>query len=152
MSGYRPGEAAAQLGIAAPTLRRWSVQFVDYLDAGASAAIAQDGGGVERRYSDRDIALLRRVSGLLARGLTYEQARRQLVETKNQEPRTALTQVPDAGMVLVELASTQRETIAAQKETIGYLKAELERVRAEQERQRLHYLGIIRKLIERLQG
>lgn len=151
MSGYRPGEAAAQLGIAAPTLRRWSVQFADHLDAGASAAIAQDGGGVERRYSDRDIALLRRVSGLLARGLTYEQVRRQLGE-QEPEPSTALAQIPDAGMVLVELASAQRETIAAQRETIGYLKAELERVRAEQERQRLHYLGIIRKLMERLQG
>jgi DNA-binding transcriptional MerR regulator len=149
MSGYRPGEAAAQLGIAAPTLRRWSVQFADYLDAGASAAIAQDGGGVERRYSDRDIALLRRVSGLLARGLTYEQVRRQIGE---QEPGATLAPAPDASMVLVELASAQRETIAAQRETIGYLKAELERVRAEQERQRLHYLGIIRKLIERLQG
>lgn len=150
MSTYRPGEAAQQLGIAAPTLRRYSVQFAAHLSPSASAAVAQGGGALERRYTARDIATLKRASGLLARGLTFDQVKQQLGQADDAPaPAHQITLTPDTGLALVELVSARGETIAAQRETIALLHAEVERLKADLERQQQRYMGIIRKLVER---
>lgn len=147
MSTYRPGEAAAILGVASATLRRYSVQFSDYLSPSASAAVADGGGALERRYTESDIALLKRASGMLDRGLTFDQVRGQLGEHTAPEPRQ-LAIAHDTGLALVEAVSAQRETIAAQKQAMALMQAEIERLRAALERQRKSYLAVIRMALK----
>lgn len=136
------------LGVASATLRRYSVQFSEYLSPSASAAVAQGGGALERRYSESDIALLKRASGMLERGLTFDQVRAQLASSEDSStPARAhtLTITPETGRALVELVSARGETIAAQKLTIALLQAEVERLRADLERQRKTALVAIRQ-------
>jgi DNA-binding transcriptional MerR regulator len=139
------------LGVASATLRRYSVQFSDYLSPSASAAVAQGGGALERRYTENDIALLKRASGLLERGQTFDQVRAQLADSEDAAPAAPhqLTITPDMSLAFVEAMSAQRETIAAQKQTIALLQHKVERLEAEQERQRGRYLSIIRNLLRR---
>lgn len=150
MSTYRPGQAASILGVASATLRRYSVRFSDYLSPSASAAVAEGGGALKRSYTESDIDLLRRASGLLDQGLTFDQARARLAGSEDTSaPAHQLTITHETGRALVELVSARGETIAAQLKTIALLEAEAERLRAEFERQRQRYMGIIRKLVER---
>lgn len=150
MSTYRPGEAARTLGVASATLRRYSVRFSDYLSPSASAAVAQGGGALKRSYTESDIVLLKRASGLLDQGLTFDQVRARLAGSEDTSaPAHQLTITNETGRALVELVSARGETIAAQRETIELLHSEVERLRAELERQQQRYMGIIRKLVER---
>ena len=70
----RPGPAAARLGIAANTLRLYSVRFAACLSGTASAPRSAGGGVGHRLYSAGDLAVLKRARELLASGLTYEEA------------------------------------------------------------------------------
>lgn len=142
------------LGVASATLRRYSVQFADHLSPSASAAVAQGGGALERRDSESDIALLKRASGLLDQGLTFDQVRAQL-GTQGAAPAHTPTTAPAAGLALVELVSgAQREAIAAQKQTIALLHAEVERLRAgldQSQASRQEDQNEIRRLREKVQ-
>ncbi len=60
MTTYRPVETAAQLGVSTSTLRRWAQDFGEHL----SASGAPDAGS-RRRFTPRDIAVLRRAKALL---------------------------------------------------------------------------------------
>jgi DNA-binding transcriptional MerR regulator len=69
-----PKDAAAALGIAKPTLRKWAAEFAPWLSVEAGQPIA----GQDRRYSERDIALLQQVKSALAQRYSYEQIREHL--------------------------------------------------------------------------
>lgn len=85
--GYRPAEAAASLGIPASTLRLYSVRFARLLSESAAAPVERGGGKPGYRlYSERDLALLREGKDLLAKGLTYDEALREL--RRRWAPRT----------------------------------------------------------------
>lgn len=71
----RPAEAAARLGIAANTLRVYSVRFAALLgDLAARPATGAGGRSGHRLYSEGDLAVLARAHGLVRGGATYEQA------------------------------------------------------------------------------
>jgi DNA-binding transcriptional MerR regulator len=69
----RPKEVQTQLGVSAPTLRTWSVQFAQYLSPGAQSSVTEAGTYTQRRYDDSDLVVFRQIQTLLERGLTYEQ-------------------------------------------------------------------------------
>ena len=64
---YTPREAAAWLGIAPVTLRRWAVEFCRWLSPSATRVSR----GVARRYTDADLIMLSQVRAYLARSFTY---------------------------------------------------------------------------------
>ena len=71
----RPAEAAARLGIAANTLRIYSVRFAPLLgDPAARPGPGTGGRSGHRLYSEGDVAVLGRAHALVREGATYEQA------------------------------------------------------------------------------
>src|SRR4051794_4805253 len=74
----RPKEVQDSLGVSAPTLRRWSEKFEDFLSPAAATSTTESGGSAQRRYSDDDVRIFRTVKRLLDNGKTYEEANRAL--------------------------------------------------------------------------
>src|SRR5690348_8171334 len=113
--GYRPRDAATELGISTEALRRASVEFADLLSPGASARGTQLGDAHEWRYTSQDLALLSAIKNLLNQGLTIQQVRTQLSgirdEQRGGEPSQALAVTHEVGRALVEVVHTQRATI-----------------------------------------
>ena len=68
-----PGKLIEQLGITPITLRRWCAYHRVYLSPGANP-----GEGVTRRFTGRDLEVLRHVRSLRDQGLTTEQINEQL--------------------------------------------------------------------------
>jgi DNA-binding transcriptional MerR regulator len=66
-------EVAARLEISPSTLRRWTVEFADFLSDGAIAAESQT-----RLYTAADLDLLATVKSLLSEGRTYYQVGKRL--------------------------------------------------------------------------
>lgn len=77
---YRlPNEVATDLDLSPSTLRRWSNEFADFLSDPAGRPEPEPGSRMaHRRYSDRDLEVLRTVKNLLSEGLTYVQVARRL--------------------------------------------------------------------------
>ena len=162
MSVYRPGEVATKLGIAAPTLRRWSVQFCDFLSESAGAPASESGSNGERRYSESDIALLRRAQALLDRGLTFDETREELEQSPRDKAeteeklQTAMTQGTNSAIMSSALAAKDdtimalKETVLVQKQQIALLEREIRRLEQLQTEQRERYLAIIRQMVARV--
>lgn len=137
---HTPGEVATALGIAAPTLRKWSTDLARLLSPQARRA-----GAKGRRYSDDDVELLRHYQKLLHDGATYEQARAALVA--QQRPASDAT-APVIGAVEViqpsdetaalqaliaatqQIVASQRQHIEAQERLIAQLQQQSEHDRA----------------------
>src|SRR5512146_1218505 len=86
----RPAEAAARLGIAANTLRVYSVRFASLLGEPAARPSAGAGGRPGHRlYSEGDLAVLARAHALVRGGATYEQALDRLRGGAQAEARPA---------------------------------------------------------------
>ena len=68
-----PGKLIEQLGITPITLRRWCAYHKAHLSPGANP-----GEGVTRRFTGRDLEVLRHVRSLRDQGLTTEQINEQL--------------------------------------------------------------------------
>lgn len=68
-----PGTLIEQLGITPITLRRWCAYHREYLSPGANP-----GEGVTRRFTGRDLEVLRHVRSLRDQGLTTQQINEQL--------------------------------------------------------------------------
>ena len=68
----RPKEVQSALGVSAPTLRTWSVEFAAHLSPGAQSSQTPEGTYTQRRYDESDVPVFRRIKELLDRGLTYE--------------------------------------------------------------------------------
>jgi DNA-binding transcriptional MerR regulator len=74
-----PQDVAERLSVSPSTLRRWSREFADHLSESAGhPAPSPQGEPGHRRYTDRDVATLLTVKGLLTEGLSYEQVKDQL--------------------------------------------------------------------------
>ena len=109
---FRPSEVSDQLGISGATLRRWSSRFTDFLFEGDNSA-----GGSHRRYSETDVAVLRRVQELLDEGMTYDQVTEQLtLDAEQGEDQTE--QQADSDEDEMDWVMTQGESQEAQMENL----------------------------------
>lgn len=160
---HTPGEVATALGIAAPTLRKWSTDLARLLSPQARRA-----GAKGRRYSDDDLTLLRRYQQLLHDGATYEQARSGLIA--QQRPTSDAT-APAVGDVTViepsdetatlrammaatqQIVASQRQHIEAQERLIAQLqqqseydRAALDQARADEARALAELRGVLVKI------
>lgn len=102
-------EVAARLDISPSTLRRWTVEFADFLTEGASAPESQF-----RRYADDDVELLVTVKALLSEGYTYYQVGRRLEALQSSpdaEGRRSLA-VSDQGAAAFGFLTDTLHTVA----------------------------------------
>ncbi|MHB1413625.1 MAG: MerR family transcriptional regulator [Chloroflexota bacterium] len=84
--GYRPAEAAGELGVPSSTLRLYSVRFAPLLSDAAARPVERAGGRPGfRLYNERDLAVLREGKRLLESGLTYQEALKEL--RRHWQPR-----------------------------------------------------------------
>ncbi|MCC7353387.1 MAG: MerR family transcriptional regulator [Anaerolineae bacterium] len=78
-SARRPAEVAAELGISAATLRRWTRQFARFLSSPQpDPSASDDGQSAQRRYTNDDLESLLNIKGLLAEGFNYQQVEKRL--------------------------------------------------------------------------
>lgn len=127
---HRPASVAQRLSISPATLRVWSGEFAQFLSQAAQTSLTEAGGRAQRRYTDDDIATLRRAKTLLAGGLTYGQVREALAEppaaAPASEPATPApapaeppaSEAPSAALAIIEQARlamvSMQQTIEAQ--------------------------------------
>ena len=98
-----PKEAAEVLGVAVPTLRRWSKHFARFLSSQASPQ-----GGRHRSYTEEDLAMLARAKGLLEAGLTYERVAEML--SGEEVASAAPSSAPPAEQTILVPTPTATET------------------------------------------
>lgn len=123
----RPAEAAARLGMPPSTLRLYATKFAEFLSpAAASPPVSPDGRPAPRLYTAQDLALLARAKELLARGLTYDQARQALRQLAGLEPRAAPTPV---AADLERALAAWRALAEERTEEVRHLRAELQTLR-----------------------
>lgn len=129
MSELTPQQTAESLKVSTQTLRRWSVQFAEFLGPDATP-----GRGRRRMYSIDDLAVLRRASDLL-RSHSVDETLALLRVTPDQESTQALETLalPD----LISEAKALQSLVMQLRGAIGELKqvttdqaAELETMRA----------------------
>ena len=175
MDGHASAEAARALGVTPATLRKWTVEFGDWLSPAAGEAR-------ERRYVDEDLRVLRRAAELIKRrkGFAYvreclaaEQAapaRERVVgeaiepeppqatawddepaavdaEVIEPEPRVP----PDITGMLERMAELYRELLRNKEQEIGALRQALDTAEllAANERRELETLGRLSAIMER---
>jgi DNA-binding transcriptional MerR regulator len=110
-------EVAAHLEISSSTLRRWTVEFADFLSEDATAS-----DGRARRYTERDADLLSTVKSLLSEGNTYYQVGRILESQQpatDAEGRRALTVPESSGAALSFLTETLHTVSDSQQLLLG---------------------------------
>ncbi len=88
-------QTASELGVTQNTLKRWSKEFTQFL---SPAPMSGDGAG--RRFTDDDLAVLRRVREQLAGGLSTDEVLGQF-QTEGRDETSALALSPrDSGGAL----------------------------------------------------
>lgn len=148
MPTYRPVDAAELLGVSTSTLRRWAQDFAEHLSASASPD-----AGSRRRFTTRDIAVLRHAKALLdARNATpavndllrLEDFGDLEADQAAEAPATP-PQAQDASTALVSLLGSQVITAQAdQAQRVTYLEQRLASVESQ--------LADLRVLVARLEA
>ncbi len=107
-------DLAAELGISAQTLKNWSRDFAPFLSAPGAL------GETNRRFSDDDVFVLKRIKDHLAAGLTFDETAEELradgygVSTNGDGPHGALM-VPNAQQGFGVMTDTLRVMIENQQ-------------------------------------
>ncbi len=139
MSEHTPHATANMLGITPVTLRRWCAAHAAFLSAGANPAER----GEARRFTGRDIEVLKHVKSLRAQGKTEAKINEQLVTITFPEIETSahkdanviVSAIPDAPdgvrsdlapIAIVDdlqtrVALLERSSSEAQKEQRGFV-------------------------------
>ncbi len=108
-------QSATELNVSASTLKRWAKDFAPFLSPTGPVS----GDGSTRRFSDEDLAVLRRVKEQLASGLSTEEVVEQLhAEGRGETVSTALAMREGAGAqsaAFVVLTDTLRAMIENQQ-------------------------------------
>ena len=107
-------QAAAELGVSANTLKRWSKDFSPFL----SPAGAMSGDGTSRQFEVDDVAMLRRIKDQLTGGLSTEEVVEQLhAEGRGDATSSALATREASGQMagFVVLTDTLRAMIENQQ-------------------------------------
>jgi DNA-binding transcriptional MerR regulator len=109
-------EVAARLEISPSTLRRWTVEFADFLSDGAIAAESQT-----HLYTDADLDLLTTAKSLLSEGCTYYQAGKRLEaqHTQGDEGERALAVPESSGAAFTFLSETLHTVSDSQQLLLG---------------------------------
>ncbi len=87
-------QVATELGVSSSTLRRWTKDFGPFLSP--SGAVAGD--GANRRFSDDDMVVLRRVKEQLAGGASTDEVVDQLQSEGRGETAALTTTSPDGAL------------------------------------------------------
>jgi DNA-binding transcriptional MerR regulator len=109
-------QVATELGVSSSTLRRWSKDFAPFLSP--SGAMGND--GVNRRFSDDDVMVLRRIKEQLATGSSTDEVSEQLQSEGRGETSALTTTSPDGTLsnpnaAFVLLTDTLRAMIENQQ-------------------------------------
>ncbi|HEX2807490.1 MAG TPA: MerR family transcriptional regulator [Kineosporiaceae bacterium] len=115
---YRTGEAAARAGVSEPVLRMWERRY-------GLAPPARSSGG-HRRYSESNVAVVRRAVELIAAGMTTDAAvtaARAEVEDPAQpsagpRPLSEIRRRRDAAVLVRRHLVEEREALFAEREVI----------------------------------
>ena len=114
------------------TLRRWSDAFSEHLSPTAGKSLTDQGGSVQRRYTDHDVLILTRVKQLLDEGNTYEEADRKLQDAPGlTETLPAVTTLTEPLMsVSASVVTAYEQALVSKDETI---RSQQETIRTQQE-------------------
>jgi DNA-binding transcriptional MerR regulator len=110
-------EVAARLDISPSTLRRWTVEFADFLSDGAIAAESQT-----RLYTAADLHLLDSVKSLLSEGCTYYQVGKRLEarqSSQDGEGERALAVSEGGGAAFAFISETLHTVSDSQQLLLG---------------------------------
>jgi DNA-binding transcriptional MerR regulator len=132
----RPREVALALGIDGSTLRLWSKEFAELLSPAATRSPTADGAPAQRRYTEADLEVLRRIRTLLDQGLRYDEVRRRLrgdsTASDAPEAPAAGSDVPDSVDVVVaslrSILEAQQEALTEKDEIIQELVEDVRRL------------------------
>lgn len=130
MSELTPHQTAEALRVSAQTLRRWSVQFSEFLSQDA-----KPGRGRRRMYTVDDLALLRRASDLL-RAHSVDETIALLRVTPDAADTRALETMTVTDLIaesktLRDVVSQMRGDVAALTDRVTTQQAELDDMRAQ---------------------
>ena len=127
---FTPNEVAALTGIAAHSIRRWSEYHSDHLSASANP-----GTSIARRFTGRDIEVLRHVDTLRRQGLTVPVINEQLkaltfaeVDTGDSEALQASTDAPNAIESAQPVMVAMLDVFATQNRRFEALEASMKKV------------------------
>ena len=109
MTQYSPKQAMQLVGASSSTLRRWSDTFSRHLSLAATTA--------PRRYSDADLAVLRRIKSLLDAGLRLDDVDARLAEKEPLPPTEAPTEPPEGAQMALQPVTALLDTLQAQAAT-----------------------------------
>lgn len=103
MTGFTPSQVSDMLGIPPSTLRRYVGDFGDHLSGEATSPRG-------RRYSDRDIAILKKARELLYQRQPVDQVNALLavIDDPEASPSDSLALVPDISAALTTALETAR--------------------------------------------
>lgn len=120
MAQYPPRQLTGPLNVSSSTIRRWSDTFSRHLSATATAA--------PRRYSDADVAVLKRIKALSDSGMRIDEIDRLLDEPEPlpateapTEPAAAPTTALATFTALTEALTAQATTQAQMASTLAGL-------------------------------
>jgi DNA-binding transcriptional MerR regulator len=146
----RPKDVHDRIGVPLPTLRRWSTEFGAFLSPSGAGAKNDNGNAVQRRYTEEDVEVLRRIQELMQEGKTVEEAVQALQDgvsgtitpingsspsVSSNGASTALASADEHPLLtfLREALAAKNETIAAQNALIQSLQAALAAEQASRE-------------------
>ena len=142
MTLYPPRHITTELQVSGSTLRRWSDTFARHLSPSATVA--------PRRYTDHDVAIMRRISALSDSGMRIAEIDAILAQPEPQpltEPPTSPQEPPTTALqtftTLADTLHAQQVTQAAIATTLAGL-ADVAELRAE--------LARLRDRVARLEG
>lgn len=148
----RPTEVAARLGVAANTLRVYSVRFAAVLGPAAAHPGAGEAGHPRHRlYTLSDLAILERARELVGSGLSYEQALARLRGEVASSSPVAVREEPGPAdgppMAALRQAMEAWQSLAEERaREVGELRARVEALRGELEQERSRRLAAERLL------
>lgn len=110
MTQYPPRHVQQVLNVSGSTVRRWSDEFARHLSPSATSA--------PRRYSDQDLAALRRIKSLLDAGLRIDDVDQRLDEPEPLPPTETPVEPPEAPTMALQTVTALLDTLKAQQTTL----------------------------------
>ena len=127
MTQYPPRHLTAMLNVSGTTIRRWSEEYSRHLSPSATTA--------PRRYTDKDVAVFRRIAALSDAGMRIAEIDALLDQAEPIPPTEPTTEPTEPTTTALQafnaLADTQRQIAAslAQLSEVSALRAELAELR-----------------------
>ena len=142
MTLYPPRYLTTELQVSGSTLRRWSDTFSEHLSPSATVA--------PRRYTEQDVATIRRIAALSDSGMRIAEIAAILAQPEPQPPTEAPTPPQEPPTTALQAFTTMQDTLHAQQVTQAQIAttlaglADVAALRAE--------LASLRERVARLEG